>query len=109
MKEDNYIDQEVQDMLDILTEHGRIARRQQQLSAMIDRSTALKRRRRWLWAIAAVVTLSVAVALSLNSNKNQSESMVLTMNEPNREMPQVADEPMAMLPKDEIVTREGPV
>ena len=109
MKEDNNIDQEVQDMLDILTEHGRIAQRQQQLSAMIDRSTTLKRRRRWLWAVAVAVTLSVAVALSLNSDKNQSESMVLTMDEPNREMPQVADEPMAMLPKDEIMTREEPV
>ena len=88
MKEDNHIDQEVQDMLDIVAEHGRIARRQQQLSAMIDRSTALKRRHRWLWAVVAVVMLSVAVALSLDSDMNQAESMVQTMDEPNREMPQ---------------------
>lgn len=109
MKEDNHIDQEVQDMLDIVAEHGRIARRQQQLSAMIDRSTALKRRHRWLWAVVAVVMLSVAVALSLDSDMNQAESMVQTMDEPNREMPQVVDEPMALIPENEIVTSEEPI
>ena len=109
MKEDNNIDQEVQDMLDTLTEHGRIARRQQQLSTMIDRSTAMKRRHRWLWVIAAVVTLSVAVVLSLDSDKNQSELMVQTINEPSREMPQVAEEPMIQLPENEILTAEESV
>ena len=59
MKEDNNIDQDVKEMLDIVIEHGRNARRQQQLGAMMDRSAALTRRRHWLWAAATAVALSL--------------------------------------------------
>jgi len=104
MIEDNYIDQEMKEMLEVLTEHGRNLRRQQQLSAMIDRSTAMKRRHYWLGAIVVVVMLSVAVALSLNSDKNKSKSMMQTVEESNWEISQVAEEPMVLLPEDEIVT-----
>ena len=108
MKEDNYIDQEVQDMLDILTEHGRIARRQQQLGAMIDRSTTLKKRRRWLWAVTTVVLLSVVVALSLDSVKDKSKAVAQT-NELDKEMPQEAEEPMVVLSENDIVIDEEPI
>jgi len=108
MKEDNYIDQEVQDMLDILTEHGRIARRQQQLGAMIDRSTTLKKRRRWLWAVTTVVLLSVVVALSLDSVKDKSKAVAQT-NELDKEMPQEAEEPMVVLSENDIVINEEPI
>lgn len=108
MKEDNYIDQEVKEMLDTLTEHGRNARRQQQLSAMIDRSTALKRRRRWLWAVTTAVLLSVVVALSLDSVKDKSKAVAQT-NELDRETPQEAEEPMAVLPENDIVIDEKPI
>ena len=104
MKEDNYIDQEMKEMLEVLTEHGRNLRRQQQLSAMIDRSTVMKRRLYWLGAIVVVVTLSVAVVLSLDSDKNQSKSMMQTVEKSNWEISQVAEEPMFLLPEDEIVT-----
>ena len=94
MKEDNNMDQEVKEMLDTLTEHGRNERRQQQLSAMMDRSDALKRRRHWLWAIAAAVTLSAVVALSLNSGTNKPTAPMMTMNEPVvTETPQKVEEP----------------
>lgn len=109
MKEDNNIDKEVKEMLDIVTEHGRNARRQQQLGAMMDRSAALTRRRHWFWVVAVVVSLSFAVALSLDSDKNQSKSMMQTVDEPNRKISQVAEEPMVLLPEDEIVRTEESV
>lgn len=108
MKEDNNIDQKVKEMLDIVTEHGRNARRQQQLGAMMDRSTALTRRRHWLWAAATAVMLSVVAALSLNFVKDKSKATV-EMDEPDTKMPMEAKEPAVVLPENSAMTVEEPV
>lgn len=106
MKEDNYIDQGVKEMLVILTEHSRNERRQQQLSAMMDRAVAIKKKRLWLWAVTVAVMLSVVVALGLLFVKDKPKAMSLSMNEPNIEMPQAVEEPMAVLSESNIVTSE---
>ena len=105
MKEDNNIDQDVKEMLDIVIEHGRNARRQQQLGAMMDRSAALTRRRHWLWAAATAVMLSVVVALSLNFVKDKSKAMV-EIDEPDTGMPMAANEPTAVLPENNAKAAE---
>ena len=105
MKEDNNIDREVKEMLDIVTEHGRNARRQQQLGAMMDRSAALTRRRHWLWAAATAVALSVVVALSLNFVKDKLKAMV-EMDEPDTEMPMEVKEPKVVLPENNVLAAE---
>ena len=93
-------------MLDILTEHSRNERRQQQLSAMMDRAVAIKKKRLWLWAVTVAVLLSVVVALGLLFVKDKPKAMSLSMNEPNIEMPQAVEEPMAVLSESNIVTSE---
>ena len=105
MKEDNNIDQDVKEMLDIVIEHGRNARRQQQLGAMMDRSAALTRRRHWLWAAATAVALSVVVALSLNFVKDKLKAMV-EMDEPDTEMPMEVKEPKVVLPENNVLATE---
>ena len=105
MKEDNNIDQDVKEMLDIVIEHGRNARRQQQLGAMMDRSAALTRRRHWLWAAATAVALSVVVALSLNFVKDKLKAMV-EMDEPDTEMPMEVKEPKVVLPENNVLAAE---
>ena len=105
MKEDNNIDQDVKEMLDIVIEHGRNARRQQQLGAMMDRSAALTRRRHWLWAAATAVALSVVVALSLKFVKDKLKSMV-EMDEPDTEMPMEVKEPKVVLPENNVLAAE---
>ena len=105
MKEDNNIDQDVKEMLDIVIEHGRNARRQQQLGAMMDRSAALTRRRHWLWAAATAVALSVVVALSLNFVKDKLKAMV-EMDEPDTEMPMEVKEPKVVLPENNVRATE---
>ena len=105
MKEDNNIDQDVKEMLDIVIEHGRNARRQQQLGAMMDRSAALTRRRHWLWAAATAVVLSVVVALSLNFVKDKLKAMV-EMDEPDTEMPMEVKEPKVVLPENNVLATE---
>ena len=92
-------------MLDIVIEHGRNARRQQQLGAMMDRSAALTRRRHWLWAAATAVMLSVVVALSLNFVKDKSKAMV-EIDEPDTGMPMAANEPTAVLPENNAKAAE---
>lgn len=109
MKEDNYIDQGVKEMLDILTEHSRNERRQQQLSAMMDRAVAIKKKRLWLWAVTVAVLLSVVVALGLLFVKGKPKAMSLSMNEPNTEMPQAVEEPMAVLAENAFVVNEEPI
>lgn len=105
MKEDNNIDQDVKEMLDIVIEHGRNARRQQQLGAMMDRSAASTRRRHWLWAAATAVALSVVVALSLNFVKDKLKAMV-EMDEPDTEMPMEVKEPKVVLPENNVLATE---
>lgn len=105
MKEDNNKDQDVKEMLDIVIEHGRNARRQQQLGAMMDRSAALTRRRHWLWAAATAVALSVVVALSLNFVKDKLKAMV-EMDEPDTEMPMEVKEPKVVLPENNVLAAE---
>ena len=105
MKEDNNIDQDVKEMLDIVIEHGRNARRQQQLGAMMDRSAASTRRRHWLWAAATAVALSVVVALSLNFVKDKLKAMV-EMDEPDTEMPMEVKEPKVVLPENNVLAAE---
>ena len=105
MKEDNNIDQGVKELFDILTEHSRNARRQQQLGAMMDRSAALTRRRHWLWAAATAVALSVVVALSLNFVKDKLKAMV-EMDEPDTEMPMEVKEPKVVLPENNVLAAE---
>ena len=92
-------------MLDIVIEHGRNARRQQQLGAMMDRSAALTRRRHWLWAAATAVVLSVVVALSLNFVKDKLKAMV-EMDEPDTEMPMEVKEPKVVLPENNVLATE---
>ena len=92
-------------MLDIVIEHGRNARRQQQLGAMMDRSAALTRRRHWLWAAATAVALSVVVALSLNFVKDKLKAMV-EMDEPDTEMPMEVKEPKVVLPENNVLAAE---
>lgn len=106
MKEDNNIDREVKEMLDIVTEHGRNARRQQQLGAMMDRSAVLTRRRHWLWAVATVVMLSVVVALSLNFAKDKPIKLAATISEAEQELPQEAEKPTAEFSANDIVDEE---
>lgn len=108
MKEDNNIDQGVKELLDILTEHSRNERRQQQLGAMMDRSAALTRRRYWLWAAATAVMLSVVVALSLNFVKDKSKAMV-EMDEPDTEMPMETKEPTVVHPENNVLAAEESV
>ena len=108
MKEDNNIDQGVKELLDILTEHSRNERRQQQLGAMMDRSAALTRRRYWLWAAATAVMLSVVVALSLNFVKDKSKAMV-EMDEPDTEMPMETKEPTVVHPENNVLDAEESV
>jgi hypothetical protein len=108
MKEDNNIDQGVKELLDILTEHSRNERRQQQLGAMMDRSATLTRRLHWLWAVATAVMLSVVVALSLNFVKDKSKVMV-EMDEPDTKMPMEAKEPTVALPENSAMTGEEPI
>ena len=105
MKEDNNIDQDVKEMLDIVIEHGRNARRQQQLGAMMDRSAASTRRRHWLWAAATAVALSVVVALSLNFVKDKLKAVV-AMDEPDTEMPMEVKEPKVVLPENNVLATE---
>lgn len=109
MKEDNYIDQEVKKMLDILTQYGRNARRQQQLSVMMDRSAVMKKRRIWLWLVITAVTLSVVVALSLHFAMGKPEAVVQMINEPDMEMPQAVAKPTAELAENGFVVSEEPV
>ena len=108
MKENNNIDQGVKEMLDLLTEHSRNERRQQQLGAMMDRSAALTRRRYWLWAAATAVMLSVVVALSLNFVKDKSKAMV-EMDEPDTEMPMETKEPTVVHPENNVLAAEESV
>lgn len=109
MKEDNYIDQEVKEMLDILTQHGRNARRQQQLSVMMDRSAVMRKRRIWLWLVITAVMLSVVVALSLHFAMGKPEAVVQMINEPDMEMPQAVAKPTAELAENGFVVSEEPV
>lgn len=106
MKEDNNIDQEVKEMLDIVTEHGRNARRQQQLGAMMDRSAALTKRRRWLWTAATAVMLYVVVALSLNFAKDKPIKLAATISEAEQELPQEAEKPTAEFSANDNVDEE---
>ncbi len=95
-------------MLDLLTEHCRNERRQQQLSAMMDRAVVMKKRRHWLGAIITAVALSIGVALSLDFVKDKSKAMV-EMDEPDTGMPMAANEPTAVLPENNAKAAEEPV
>lgn len=108
MKEDNNIDQEVKEMLDIVTEHSRNERRQQQLSAMMDRAVVMKKRRHWLGAIITAVALSIGVALSLDFVKDKSKAIV-EMDEPDTEMLMEVKEPTVVLPENNTLAAEGSI
>ena len=108
MKEDNNIDQGVKEMLDLLTEHSRNERRQQQLSAMMDRAVVMKKRRHWLGAIITAVALSIGVALSLDFVKDKSKAIV-EMDEPDTEMLMEVKEPTVVLPENNTLAAEGSI
>lgn len=108
MKENNNIDQGVKEMLDLLTEHSRNERRQQQLSAMMDRAVVMKKRRHWLGAIITAVALSIGVALSLDFVKDKSKAIV-EMDEPDTEMLMEVKEPTVVLPENNTLAAEGSI
>ena len=108
MKEDNNIDQDVKEMLDIVIEHGRNARRQQQLGAMMDRAVVMKKRRHWFGAIITAVALSIGVALSLDFVKDKSKAIV-EMDEPDTEMLMEVKEPTVVLPENNTLAAEGSI
>ena len=105
MKENNNIDQGVKEMLDLLTEHSRNERRQQQLSAMMDRAVVMKKRRHWFGAIITAVALSIGVALSLDFVKDKSKAIV-EMDEPDTEMLMEVKEPTVVLPENNTLAAE---
>ena len=108
MKENNNIDQGVKEMLDLLTEHSRNERRQQQLGAMMDRAVVMKQRRHWLGAIITAVALSIGVALSLDFVKDKSKAIV-EMDEPDTEMLMEVKEPTVVLPENNTLAAEGSI
>lgn len=108
MKENNNIDQGVKEMLDLLTEHSRNERRQQQLGAMMDRAVVMKKRRHWLGAIITAVALSIGVALSLDFVKDKSKAIV-EMDEPDTEMLMEVKEPTVVLPENNTLAAEGSI